>query len=131
MKFLFTALLPVLLIGCATLTKGTSDTLHLNVTNCSEQMACTASNKKGSWNFTAPGSVKFKKSDTDLHISCKDKDDLLTITATPNRGSMGWGNIIFGGLIGAGVDSSTDAHWDMVDTISIARKTCYGEVIKN
>ncbi len=40
---------------------------------------------------------------------------------------MAWGNIIIGGIIGGGVDASTDAHWEMVDSISIHRKTCYGK----
>ena len=119
-----------LLNGCATITKGTEDTLHINVTNCSEPMQCEATNNKGTWKFTAPGPVKFKKSDTDLHISCKDGEHTITLRATPTRGGMGWGNIIFGGLIGAGVDASTDAHWDMVDTVSIARRTCHGDPIK-
>lgn len=118
-----------ILSGCATITKGTSDVLQVAVMNCSEMMECEAQNKKGSWKFTAPGPVKFKKSDDDLYITCKDGEHTISIKATPTRGGMGWGNIIFGGILGGGIDASTDAHWDMADTISVARRTCYGEPI--
>lgn len=124
---LLSSLLPI--NGCATITKGTGDVLQVNVTNCSQPMQCSATNKKGSWDFTVPGPVKFKKSDDDLHITCEDGEHKISIRATPTRGGMGWGNIVFGGLLGAGIDSSTDAHWDMVDGISIARRTCYGKSI--
>lgn len=130
MKITFTLFSSLLLLnGCATITKGTGDTLQVSVTNCSEQMFCTATNKKGSWEFIAPGPVKFKKSDDDLHITCKDGEHNISIRATPTRGGMGWGNIVFGGIIGGAIDSSTDAHWDMTDSIFIARRTCNGKPI--
>ena len=56
--------------GCATITKGTTDTVQVEVSNCGEQIECTVSNKKGSWDFKAPGSVTFKKSDDPLNLTC-------------------------------------------------------------
>ena len=76
-------------------------------------MNCTAPNKKGSWPFTAPGSVRFKKSDDDLAITCDDGGEVITRRLTPTRGGMIWGNILIGGWIGLGVDALTDAHWNM------------------
>ena len=102
--------------GCASVTKGTKDTIQVQVANCSQPMDCTATNKKGSWQFTAPGPVTFKKSDNDLVITCKDEDQIITQNLTPTRGGMIWGNVLVGGILGGGLDAMTDAHWNMADS---------------
>lgn len=116
-----------LLSGCASIAKGTKDVLQVNIANCNEAIECTATNKKGTYGFTAPGPVKFKKSDDNLIIVCKDGDDDITMPVTPTRGGMVWGNIVFGGFIGGGVDAVTDAHWDMADAVTLHRTYCKGE----
>ena len=121
----------VLLSGCATITKGTTDTLQVTVSNCGEPIECTASNKKGSWPFIRHQAlVTFKKSDDDLNIVCQDGDSVITQRVSPVRGEMAWGNVVFGGIIGGGIDYSTDAHWDMVDSISIHRANCLGKRVE-
>ncbi len=127
-------LIPLILIlgaltGCATITKGTEDTVQVQIGNCGEMISCTATNKKGSWDFMAPGPVRFKKSDQPLTITCNDGPEVLTVQIAPVRGGMAWGNIIFGGIIGGGVDSGTDAHWDTADSLVIARQYCNGEIL--
>ena len=87
-------------------------------------MDCTATNKKGSWPFIAPGSITFKKSDQDLTISCNDGGEVITRTMTPTRGGMIWGNVLIGGIIGGGLDALTDAHWNMSDSLIIYRNNC-------
>ena len=116
---------------CASITKGTSDILQVEVSNCGESIDCTATNKRGSWQFSAPGSVKFKKSDNALSIRCQNGDSVITRTVMPTRGGMIWGNVLAGGIIGGAVDASTDAHWDTVDSISTHRQTCHGKKIEN
>lgn len=126
--FVVTALAAVLLLsGCASITKGTTDTLHVEITNCGESISCEASNKKGKWPFTAPGSVTFKKSDNPLVLVCQDGIETLTRSVTPTRGGMAWGNVVFGGVVGGGIDASTDAHWDIVDSVSLHRQYCRGK----
>ena len=110
--------------GCASITKGTTDTVNVNFAQCNKQTTCTASNKKGTWEFTAPGAVTFKKSDNPLTITCKDGPEQTTTEIKPTRGGMAWGNVIFGGGIGAGIDASTDAHWDIADSITMSREHC-------
>lgn len=117
--------------GCATITKGTTDTVQVQVSNCAEPISCTATNKKGSWEFEAPGPVTFDKSDEDLVISCKDGPGNLTVKTSPQKSSMVWGNVLVGGIIGGGVDASTDAHWETVDTLTITRNYCYGDKATN
>jgi len=114
----------IALQGCATVTKGTTDTIQVQVNNCSELMDCTATNKKGSWPFTAPVAVTFKKSDQDLIITCDDGGEVITRSLRPTRGGMIWGNVLIGGIIGGGLDAVTDAHWDMSDSLLIHRNNC-------
>jgi hypothetical protein len=127
MKIIFVILAIAILLGlqgCATVTKGTTDTVQVQVSNCSEPMSCTATNKKGSWTFTAPGPVKFKKSDQNLTIACNDGGAVLTGVLKPTRGGMIWGNVLVGGIIGGGLDALTDAHWNMTDTLVLYRNNC-------
>ena len=119
--------LAILVSGCASITKGTKDTMQVQIGNCPESIACTATNKKGTWDFTAPGAVKFKKSDDPLTITCEDGPGKISVQVVPERGAMGWGNIIFGGIIGGGVDASSDAHWDISDSLVLSRKFCNGK----
>ena len=113
--------------GCASITKGTSDVIHVEVANCGEKIQCTASNKKGSWEFDAPGSVRIKKSDDALRIECEDGEHTVTRSVSPVGGAMIWGNVLAGGIIGAGVDASTDANQELPDSIAIHRQTCRGK----
>ena len=74
--------------------------------------------------FKAPGSVTFKKSDNALDITCQDGPKTQTLSLTPKRGRMTMVNIVIGGISGGLIDTVTDAHWDIVDsvrsTVSIA-----------
>ena len=113
--------------GCASITKGTSDVVNVEIANCGETVDCTASNKKGSWGFKAPGSVRIKKSDDALRITCEDGDGTVTRSVMPQRDAMIWGNVLVGGIIGAGVDSNTDANQELPDSITLHRQTCRGK----
>ena len=124
----FVLLIPVLLSGCASIVEGKKDTLQIDISNCNKPMKCVASNKKGDWDFRAPGPATFKKSDDQLIITCEDGDEVISRTVKPTRGSMAWGNIVFGGIIGGAVDASSDAHWEMVDSVLISRSNCDSEV---
>ena len=115
--------------GCASITKGSDDAIYVEIPNCTEKVECTASNKKGAWEFSAPGTVRFKKSDDVLHIECKDGDRVAKRSVTPTSSEMIWGNILFGGIIGGGVDASTDAHWETPESVNLYRHNCQGEPI--
>ena len=106
---------------------GTSDVVNVEVSNCGESIECTAANKKGSWDFRAPGSVRIKKSDDALRITCQDGDETITRSVTPEGTSKIWGNVLLGGIIGAGVDASTDANQELPETITLHRKNCGGK----
>ncbi len=120
----------VLLTGCASITKGTEASLFVEVPGYSEPINCTATNKKGEWELTAPGFVRFKKSDDPLQIVCEDGDGIAKRPVHPTRGQMIWGNILVGGTIGDGVDASTDAHWEFPDTVRLQRESCRGDPLQ-
>lgn len=110
--------------GCASITKGTTETVHVEIDGCPGSTECTATNKKGAWIFAAPGSVTVKKSDDPLVLRCVDGDDFVTLSVEPSSTGMIWGNAVFGGAIGAAVDAGTHAHWELPDTITIQRANC-------
>jgi len=122
--FFFAIFLCIGAQGCASITKGTKDTIQVEVSNCSEPMDCTATNKKGSWPFKAPGPVTFKKSDQELVIKCDDDGEVIAQVVRPTKSSMVWGNVLLGGAIGGGIDASTDAHWETPDSITLFRNNC-------
>ena len=121
----------MLATGCASITQGTHDVVHVEVANCGETIQCTASNKKGSWEFDAPGSVRIKKSDDALRITCPDGDHTVTRSIMPTGDAMIWGNVVLGGVIGAGVDASTDANQQLPDSVTSHRQTCRGKALDN
>lgn len=131
-KFLAVASLTVavLLSGCASLIKGGADALHVTTPNCGEAISCKAHNKKGAWDFTAPGSVRFGKSEDPLTITCQDGPDTLTRQVYPEASAWILGNLlipILGFPIGMFMDALSDAHWYMVDSVSLNRAYCRGK----
>ena len=116
--------------GCASVTKGTTQTMQVKVSNCSDRMNCQASNKKGTWFFTVPGPLHVQKSDDPLMIRCEDVDSVLTRHVIPDRGSAIWGNILLGGAPGAVADAITDAHWELPDTVTLVRESCRSQQLE-
>lgn len=110
--------------GCASVTMGDEQTIMVETSNCGKPTQCSIMNKKGSWDFTAPGSVTIKKSDDSLVVRCQDGDDYVTRSVTPNKDKMIWGNVILGGGLGAFYDAHTDAHWEFPEVITIHRENC-------
>ena len=133
MKLILIAIAGLILIlstGCSSITKGRTDVVNVNISNCGEPTECSATNKKGTWDFTAPGPVTVKKSDDPLTIKCQDGEDVVTRTLAPTSGEMIWGNVLVGGGIGAAIDASTDAHLDLPDTTTLVRQSCRGKTIE-
>ena len=103
------AALGIALSGCATVIKGTSQSIVVTtppVTGAN----CILSSKEGNWLVTSPGSVTVEKSKEDILIKCQ-KPGYQDAAATIPSDFQGWtaGNIILGGIIGVGVDAATGA----------------------
>lgn len=81
---------------------------------------CELTNNKGKWFVTTPGSVGIHRSNDDMQVLCT-KDGI-----DPGRGSVVsetkgtmFGNIVFGGGIGAVVDHNTGAAYEYPALIQI------------
>ncbi|MDP3795478.1 MAG: hypothetical protein Q8R13_06205 [bacterium] len=81
---------------------------------------CQLNNGKGVYYVTTPGTVTVNRAYEDLSIKCE-KDDFLPGLASVKSTTKGmaFGNILFGGFIGAGVDAATGAAYDYPSMIKV------------
>ncbi|OAN50146.1 hypothetical protein A6A04_01680 [Paramagnetospirillum marisnigri] len=110
----------IMLVGCSTLTQGT-DQLITVMTPGVDAARCSLTSTSGkTWFVVAPGSVSVEKSKDDISIVCKKEGyrDGAAV-ATSNLEGMTWGNIVFGGVIGVGVDAASGAMNKYPPTINI------------
>jgi hypothetical protein len=109
--------------GCASIIHGQNQSLSVETRNKAAQVAgatCKLSNDKGTWYVTSPGSTTVHRSFEALSVRCE-KDDLppgLT-TAKSSTKAMAFGNILFGGIIGAGVDIANGSAYDYPSLITV------------
>ncbi len=81
---------------------------------------CKLSNDKGAWFVTTPGSTTVTRSYSELTVSCdKVGNQHATSNVKSSTKAMAFGNILFGGIIGAGVDVATGAAYDYPAMIEI------------
>ena len=104
-------------VGCASITGSTSQTVSVQAKEPSGVevvgASCELSNKRGKWFVTTPGSVGISKSNDDMQVICT-KDNYSSARnaiVSETKGSM-YGNIIFGGGIGAIVDHNSGAAYE-------------------
>lgn len=101
----------VIISGCATITSSEMQTVSLRTDSAEgqpvEQAKCTLHNDKGSWEMVTPGFVSVHRSSDDLIVECK-KDGMADgfLRAISRVAGGMFGNIIFGGGIGALIDHS-------------------------
>ncbi len=70
--------------------------------------------------MTTPGSVVVNRAYGSLTIVCtKEGAPTATTTANSTTKGMAFGNILFGGIIGAGVDIGTGAAYDYPTSIMV------------
>ncbi|HEX5612398.1 MAG TPA: hypothetical protein VFX67_07075 [Burkholderiales bacterium] len=116
------ALLPVTLAmvvlqGCATITSSEMQSLSLTTQAADgspiEKASCALRNDKGSWIAESPGLVPVRRSGEDLVVECRKEGYPDGILRAVSRAAIGmFGNIIFGGVIGAVVDHSKGTGYD-------------------
>lgn len=123
-NFIFACAVSLLFTGCATITSNEIQTVSLNTkTNDGqvvEKAKCTLKNDKGSWEMTSPGFVGVRRSSEDLMVECKKEgfSDGLLRAISRAAGGM-WGNIIFGGGIGAIIDHSKGTGYNYPDELPV------------
>lgn len=113
MRALLTALvIAAVLPGCASIVSGQNQPITVEAPNC-EGATCKLINDKGTWFVKAPGPVTVSRAYGDLIVTCnKEGFGAATNTVSSSTKAMAAGNIIFGGIIGVGVDVATGAAYD-------------------
>lgn len=118
------AIVLVHLVGCASIVSGSNQSVSVETRAESGQNVtganCKLTNNKGSWFVTSPGSTIVNRSYEALAVRCeKDMHEPGLVSAASTTKAMAFGNIIFGGVIGAGVDISTGAAYDYPNLITV------------
>jgi len=104
------------LAGCASIVDGSNQSLAVKTVAGGLDLPsaqCTLTNNKGTWYLTTPGTVTVHRSYDALNVRCE-HDGYVPNTSSVDSATKGmaFGNLLFGGLIGAGVDMSTGAAYD-------------------
>ena len=119
------ALVIVLQLGaCASIVSGTNQSVSVETqATGGETLAganCKLTNNKGTWYVTTPGSTVVNRSYEDLAVLCeKESHAPGMVSAKSSTKGMAFGNLLFGGVIGAGVDISTGAAYDYPALIKV------------
>lgn len=123
--FLATAAALSSLTGCASIVNGTGQTLSVSTVSSSDgasvdRSTCSLQNGKGSWFVTTPGSVTVHRASGALNIRCTHKGYQPGIASAESATkAMAFGNILFGGIIGAGVDIADGAAYRYPNLITV------------
>lgn len=109
----------VLLSGCATIVKGTTQSVSVTSTPA-DGAECSLQNSEGTWFVKTPGSTVVHKTKNDLNITCKREGfaDASKVVA-PKFGAATFGNIIAGGVIGVGIDAASGANYEYPSVIDV------------
>ena len=115
--------LVAMMSGCASIVSGTNQPITVETRtqgNLLSGVTCKLINDKGTWYVTTPGSVTVHRSVSDLKLSCE-KEGVTPGLANvkSNTKAMAFGNAIFGGLIGVGVDVASGAAFDYPDLVQV------------
>lgn len=110
--------------GCASIVSGHNQSLSVQTrSKTGTQVAganCKLSNDKGVWFLTTPGTTTVHRSMRDITLLCeKEGFEAGLLSSKSSTKPMAFGNILFGGVIGAGVDIATGAAYDYPELIVV------------
>lgn len=116
-----TALAATLAGGCASIVSGQNQTVSVSTPDC-PGASCELTNDKGRWYVpTTPGSVVVNRSYADLLVRCTKGEYEPAYRSVPSSTKgMAYGNILFGGVIGAGVDIVNGSAYDYPAEIQVS-----------
>ncbi len=110
--------------GCATITKDANQAVQIETYSKNNELitdaTCSAKNERGEWSTKTTGAVNVHRSGENLIVKC-DKEGHETGNGTVisrANGSM-FGNILFGGGIGAIIDHNKGTAYSYPDWIRI------------
>ncbi|QOY95143.1 hypothetical protein IM543_04420 [Massilia sp. UMI-21] len=104
------------LTGCASIVSGTSQIVSVETHQPSGKVdgaSCKLENEKGVYYVTTPGTVTVRRAYGDMTVRCEKPGMEAGIASIKSSTKgMAFGNVIFGGVIGAGVDVASGAAYD-------------------
>lgn len=110
--------------GCATITKDANQSIQIETYSKTNTLVtgatCTAKNERGEWSTTSTGSVNAHRSGKNLIVECNKEGEEPghgTVISRAN-GSM-FGNILFGGGIGAIIDHNKGTAYSYPDWVRV------------
>ena len=121
-------LLIALTSGCASITGTTNQSVSVQTMEQEGKelpgAACELTNNKGKWFVTSPGSVTVTRSNDDMNVLCNKEGSEPGRASVVSwiKGSM-FGNILFGGGVGAIVDHNTGAAYEYPTLIQVVMGT--------
>lgn len=106
--------------GCASIVGGQNQSISVVTPDC-PGAACRISNDKGRWYVAAtPASIGVNRSFADLVVNCsKGSAPPVTQAFPSSTKGLAYGNILLGGVIGAGVDVVNGAAYDYPIEVSV------------
>ena len=112
------------LSGCATITSSEMQKVALNTKNDTgqpvEKANCTLTNDKGAWTAESPGFVNVHRSADDLIVQCRKEGYTDGTLRAISRAAGGmFGNIIFGGGVGAIIDHAKGTGYNYPDDLPV------------
>lgn len=124
LKLTIAGVVVILCTGCASITGSEMQQLSLTTkgedSQVIEGVQCQLQNDKGTWESTSPGFVNIRRSSEDLNVECKKEGQKNGLLKGISRaaGSM-YGNIIFGGGIGAIIDHNKGTGYNYPDRLPV------------
>lgn len=119
----------LLLASCASIVDGTHQNLAVSTSPVTGAQ-CDLSNSKGHWTaFNTPSNVEVHRASTALQIMCKKPGYVpgQKVVRSETKGMVA-GNLLFGGLIGGGVDVADGAAFHYPSQIHVSMHTGKGSV---
>jgi hypothetical protein len=115
---------PMLTTGCATITSNEMQPVSVTTKDDKgenlEKAKCILRNDKGTWDAESPAFVQVRRSSQDLLVECKKEGQPDGFLRAISRAAGGmWGNIIFGGGIGAIIDHSKGTGYNYPNTLPV------------
>lgn len=110
--------------GCASITSDKTQSLAVTTQTKSgdhvEKATCSLKNDKGIWEVVTPGVAVVRRSAEDIIVECKKDGEPDGLARGISRAAGGmWGNIVFGGGIGALIDHNNGSGYNYPDDIPV------------
>src|SRR5574340_989760 len=114
----------VLASGCASITSDKTQSLAITTQTTDgklvEKAKCSLKNDKGNWQVETPGTVSVHRSAEDIVVECKKDGSPDGIARGISRAAGGmWGNIVFGGGIGAVIDHTNGTGYNYPNDVPV------------